>query len=148
MGLPSECIFPIASSRRAIIFRFLRPGRRIRLWTFSYLSALFINRADFSRDNKTWICCPFSCRIRNPIFLFQYIQAALCRFQLFLQLFSPGRVSKIPCPYNMDSLSSRPQIQIFRRAVFAGSAGISGMDMQICYVHKDSFFPLLLCHLL
>ncbi len=105
----------------------------------SHPVSFFIDGADFPGDNEAGLTRG---RSLQPVFLFEDIQTLFRRFQLFCQFCTPCRMGKIPGPYNIDSFFPGPQIQIFRCAVPAGCPGVSGVDMQIPYVHFFLVFPL------
>ena len=114
----------------------LQPRQNQQAVHLSHPVSLFVDGTDLPRDHKPGIRGR-RCSLQ-PVFLFQYIQSILCRFQLFRQFIPPGRMGKIPGSHNVDSFFSGPQIQVFRRAVPAGGPGIPGMNMQISYVHLSS----------
>ena len=124
----------------------LQPGRQLlRLFkarqknqavNLSHFSILFVDRADLTGNHKSGpFLLPSGLRAQNAV-LPETVQTVLCRYQLFLQLLSPGRMSKISGSQKPDSLLSGLEIQLLRRQIAAGSPGIPGMNVQICNIHK------------
>ena len=104
--------------------------------------SLFVDGADFPRNNKTRSHTAPHCLILYPVFVFQHVQPVLRGLQFFLQLLPPGRVGEISGSHNVDPLPPGPQIQVLRRTVLTGSPGIPGVYMKVRYVHDHSLFRL------
>ena len=117
----------------------LQTGKQDYIVYFSGLSIFLINRTDFPGDNKT---CSFSREL--PAFFFyicisEAIQAVSLWNKSLLQFFSPYRMREITCSNQWNSFLSRPEIQIFRRALFACRHGKPGMNVQISYCFHSNF---------
>ena len=120
--------------------RILETRQKDQAVYFTNFSVLFIDRTDLTCYDKAGNNFSRNTLILDPVFVFQYIKPVLRRLQFLLQLFPPCRMSEITGSYNMYSFLPRPQIQVLRCAVFARRPGISGMNMQISYVHNDTSF--------
>ena len=116
-------------------FRILQSRQEDQAVYFTNLIHFFINRTDLTCNDKTRLHGCGRCGVLYSVFFLQHIQPILRRFQFFLEFLSPGRMREVACANYLYSFSARPEVKMFRGAVFAGGTGIAGVDVQICDVH-------------
>ena len=111
------------------LLRILQPRQEDKAVDLAGFPVFLIDRADLPGHYKPRDLLTRHRIFFNPVSVFQHIEPVFRRLQLLFQFLPPRRMGKITGSHDVDPLAPCPQIQMFRRTVFARRPGIPGMNM-------------------
>ncbi len=116
------------------LFSRLQGGKEDQAVNLAGSAVLFIDGADLSGKDKAGAfpgSPPGKLKLRT-----QAIEAVPLGEQALSQLLPPGGMGEIPGAQQPDPLFAPPKLQPLGHAFPAGCPGVSGMNVQICDIHK------------